>query len=117
MIGHQGWEKRMFAIAALAAATLPSITGCDRRRTENRPARTVTVSMLNGLSALPIRHSLENHELRVVENHGDVYVTIMPGTHRYTYTAAFTCGSHSETVTDADSADIAFDIAMRCKVL
>lgn len=104
------------AIATVAAATLPSIAGCDRR-TENYPARSVTVSMLNGLSALPIRRSLENQGLRVAENHGDVYVTAMPGTHPYTYMAAFTCGSHSETLTDADSADIAFEIVMRCKVL
>ena len=104
------------AIAVLGAATLPSIASCDRH-TENRLARTVTLSMLNGLSALPIRHSLENQGFRVVENHGDVYVSIMPGTHPGTYTAAFTCGSHTETLNDAYSADLAFDIAMRCKVL
>jgi hypothetical protein len=106
---------RNIAIAALTAATLLTIAGCDRR-TKNRPARTVSVSMLNGLSVLPIQRSLENQGLRVVENHGDVYVAIMSGTGPNTYTASFTCGSHSEELTDADSADIAFDIATRCKV-
>src|SRR4051812_2542818 len=107
---------RNIAIASLGVTLLPSIASCNRAM-KNRPARTVTVSMLNGLSASPIRHSLENQSLRVVENHGDVYVTIMPGAHPGTYAAAFTCGSQNETLTDADSADIAFDIAMRCKVL
>lgn len=104
------------AIAALGAVALLSIAGCDRR-TENHPTRTVSVKMLNGLSVLPIRRSLENQELRVVENHGDVYVVIMPATKPPKYDASFTCGSHSEVLKDADSADIAFDIAMRCKVL
>lgn len=104
------------AIAALTAATFLSIAGCDRQ-TSNHPARTVSVKMLNGLSVLPIQRSLENQELSVVENHGDVYVVIMPATKPRKYDASFTCGSHSETLTDADSADIAFDIAMRCKVL
>jgi hypothetical protein len=56
----------------------------------------------NGLSVLPIQRNLENQGLRVVENHGDVSVTIMPGTAPRTYRASSTCGSHREVFNDAD---------------